>query len=185
MIQTQQALQTCTVLNSLKIEDLKQKKPYNHPYFNKKLDGEQSSSYYAQVGICPTKIESKKECIKKGYLWMGNPLFKKPSKDRGPDTKDGSCFRGRYSYIDNKPGLAIGNIKSMKGLIPSLINNLNQMSPNQLVYAAMGYGIPGLELQKCEEFIGNRQNSLIDFYIKIILIIISFFLIIHFLIKRN
>lgn len=188
LLQVQATLQTCVVLNKLKIEDLKQKPPYKHDFFNKKLDGNQSSSYFAQIGICPTKIKSQNECVSKGYLWMGNPLAKKPAKDRGPETTSGSCFRGRYSYIDNKPGLAIGNIKSMKGLIPSLINNLNEISPNQLLYAAMGFGIPGMELQKCEENFQdshyniekNVNNIILDFelFTKVVLIVLCIYIII-------
>lgn len=155
---TQQYISSCAVLNSISAQGLSQDKPYPDKFF-KKLTGEKSSSFYTMIGSCPTNIDSKNECEKKGYNWIPNPLFNKPDNQRGVDTKAGSCFKGRYALIDNSPGLSIGQIKSLKGLIPSLIKNITEFSPDKLAFAAAGYGIPGLEIQQCEPFI-NRDNTL-------------------------
>ena len=154
---TQGFMKSCAVLNSLKVESSYDKQPYSDPFFKKKLDGEKSSSYFAKVGTCPTKINDKNACEKKGYSWISNPLFK--SKNKGVNTTVGACFKDKYMYINNAPGLSIGEIKNFKGLIPSLLNNLTDLSPDKFAFVAMGYGIPGLEVQKCEGFVGNKFNK--------------------------
>ena len=134
------------------------------------------------IGSCPTKIDNKLDCEKKGYTWIPNSLFNKPENEKGVNTKAGSCFKGRYAYIDNTPGLNIGQIKSLKGLIPSLIKNISEFSPDNLVFAASGFGIPGLEIQQCEPFIcQTRLNSCVHyriyfffFILLLILVILNF-----------
>jgi hypothetical protein len=178
---SQSIIKSCAKLNSLKEEELNQKKPYNSIFFDKKLDGENSSSYYALTGVCPSKISNKVDCENKGYTWMGNPLFK--SKNKGVDTKNGSCFRGKYLYIDNKPGLSIGETKSFKGLIPSLMQNLSELSPDKLAFAANGFGIPGLDIQQCghESFVNYKSSNILFKTIDILICIILMILIIVFL----
>lgn len=169
---TQRYISSCAVLNSISAQGLSQNKPYSDKFF-KKLDGEKSSSFYAMIGSCPTNIDNKKECEKKGYSWIPNPLFKKPDNQRGVDTKSGSCFKGRYALVDNSPGLSIGQVKSLKGLIPSLIKNIMEFSPDKLAFAAAGFGIPGLEIQQCEPFIDSSDNvTEIDHLILFIFILI-------------
>ena len=51
-------------------------------------------------------------------------------------------------------------MKSLKGLIPSLVNNLGQLSPDQLAFAANGFGIPGLAIQSCQEDFVNFVKCL-------------------------
>lgn len=157
---TQDFLKSCVVLNNLKIESSKQKKPYDDAFFKRNMDGENSSSFYVKYGSCPSKINNKEECEKNGYTWMENPLFK--SKNKGVNTKNGSCFKGKYAFIENTPGLSIGNIKSAKGLIPSLLKNLTELSPDKFAFIAQGYGIPGLKIQKCEESFINYNKTELD-----------------------
>lgn len=183
---TQVVLKSCAVLNSLKLDGLQQEQPYKDPFFNRKLDGENSSSYFAKVGVCPVSIDNKKKCESKGYKWMGNPLFKQSVK--GINTTAGSCFKDKYIYIDNKPGISIGEMKSFKGMIPSVINDFSQLSPDKLLFALNGFGIPGLDIQSCEEPFTNNMHTqrkddddtyfnrcLILFFFLISIILILFF----------
>ena len=70
--------------------------------------------------MCPSKITDKNQCESKGFTWIPNPLYELPEMLRGPDTTPGSCYKGRYAYLNNKPGYTIGQIDDMNGLIPSL-----------------------------------------------------------------
>ena len=162
---------SCRILNAAKISSLNQKKPYDSKFFNKKIDGQHSSSYFVQVGMCPSKITDKSMCESKGFNWIPNPLAELPEMLRGPDTKPGSCYKGRYAYINNKPGYKIGQIEDMNGLIPSLINDMVDISPDKIMAVAMGQGVSGLDLQKCDEGFISRYNNNTFHYILVILVI--------------
>ena len=150
---------SCYLLNKTKSSYLSQKPPYDHSFFKKPIDGSSSSSFYTQIGICPTKINNKKACLKKGGQWIENPFYKLPELLRGPDSTPGNCFLGRYAYIDNRPGLNIGNIKNMNGIIPSIANDMLKLSPDKLMAVAMGNGVDGVDLQKCEPFIVKKNSK--------------------------
>ena len=177
---------SCVLLNNTKRSYLDQKPPYDDPFFNRKLDGEFSSSFFAQVGFCPSKISDPTQCNNKGYLWIPNPLSELPDLLKGPNTKKGSCFRGKYIYMDNKPGLSIGQIKNWKGLIPSISKDLLDLSPDKMMAVAMGMGVDGVGIQTCPEtFTGdvqyknnnNRSTSMCFLIIICLIIMILIYLI--------
>ena len=177
---------SCRILNAARITNLTQKMPYNDDFFKKHLDGQYSSSYFVKVGMCPTKITDQATCEGKNFTWIPNPLYELPSMLRGPDTKAGSCYKGKYTFMDNKPGYPIGNIKDLNGLIPSLANDMVDLSPDKIMAAALGIGVQGMDSQKCTEGFSintwsicpfnknnkNNNNYLIFFLILIILSIL-------------
>jgi hypothetical protein len=141
----------CSLLNQTKIDGLRQRAPYNDSFFQKyPLTGLNSSSFYAQVGFCPTNITTQAECDQKGYQWTPNPLAEVIPSSIG-SIPAGTCMRGKYAYIDNKPGLSIGQIKNFKGLIPSLVNDMLDLSPDKIFAVASGQGVPGFAVQHCDE----------------------------------
>ena len=148
---------SCDLLNYYKQSYLKQEKPYESSFFDKALDGEYSSSYYVQVGTCPSKIEDKATCVNKGFTWIPNPLYQVPETLRGPNTKPGSCYKGKYAYINNQPGLKVGQLQDLKGLIPSMANDMINMSPDKFMAISAGLSVPGFDTQTCDEPFTNRQ----------------------------
>ena len=177
---------SCRILNAAKMSYLSQKAPYKNSFFNKPLEGKYSSSYYVQVGMCPSNITDQTECENKGYQWTGNPLSKLPGLLKGPTTKSGSCFKGKYAYIDNKPGYPIGNIKDLNGLIPSIANNMVSINPENIMATAMGINTPSVSVQDCNESFTNRKDLVsinkirkTNNYLSIFLIITYFILIIY------
>ena len=149
---------SCFLLNETRSSYLKEKPPYNSSFFNQPLKGKYSSSYFTQIGICPSKIKNPSECRQKGGNWIANPFHRLPALLRGPDSQPGNCFLGRYAYIDNSPGLSIGQMDSAQGMIPSIANDILKLSPDKLMGVAMGNGVPGMDLQKCEGFLGHNDS---------------------------
>ena len=155
----------CRVWNSVKMSNL-QSKPYRDKFFNKKLRGEHSSSYYAKVGVCPRKdIKTSRSCIRKGHTWIPDSL----------DPKRGSCFQDRYMYINNTPGLMINtkmlakmaagpvagmltpkiNLGKLKGFVPAVKNDALAMSPGNLFKAFLGRNVDGyMSVQPCPKIEG-------------------------------
>ncbi len=169
---------SCSILNAARESGLAQEKPYDSSFFDKRLDGQHSSSYFAQIGMCPSKITDKNQCESKGFTWIPNPLYELPEMLRGPDTTPGSCYKGRYAYLNNKPGYTIGQIDDMNGLIPSLINDMVEISPDKLMSAAMGQGVDGLDIQKCDEAFTN-QNMTTPISLQLLIIIIMMIFVIY------
>lgn len=156
-----QAGDSCSLLNQTKIDGLQQKAPYDDAFFRRyPLDGTNSSSFYSQIGYCPTNITNQSECDSKGYQWTPNPLAQVIPSSFG-NIAAGTCMRGRYAYIDNKPGLTIGQIKNFKGLIPSLMNDMLDLSPDKIFAVASGEGVPGFSVQHCDEgfTVGNSPKT--------------------------
>ena len=119
-----------------------QNKPYEDPFFNKKLDGRFSSSYFAQTGFCETK-DNKIDCNNKNLVWLGD-----------------KCYKKKYLFLDNSPGLKVGYVENMNGLIPSLINDVTQLNPSAFMGVLQGYSVPGVDIQQCEnEHFMNHDNS--------------------------
>lgn len=148
----------CKAFHKVKSKN-QDKVPYKNDFFKKKLDGENSSSYYVKIGSCPIKNTSKEECSKKGYDWVLNPVDKALSKFAG-GISAGSCHMPRYAFINNQPGLEVkiptGKSKKkiklgkLKGYVPSLTNDVLSLAPGNLVRAYSGKNIKGyLEIQKC------------------------------------
>lgn len=151
---------SCGMLNKIKEEARDQKPPYPDPFFqSQQLNGEGSSSYFVQVGICPTKIKDEKTCKAKGYTWTPNPLYAATPSWLNAYTPPGMCTKKKYAFMDNRPGLKIGGISEFKGLIPSLANDVLDLSPDKIMATAMGVNVPGFNSQHCEEgFQGSDQS---------------------------
>lgn len=107
----------CEILNQIRKSQLNQKPPDDDPFFRKQsLDGKDSSSYFVRVGICPKMSMSEEECNAKGWQWVGNNLFQTSEDSIIPeDFIPGMCFKPRYAFVRNEPGLKI-DISAIKAL---------------------------------------------------------------------
>jgi len=120
-----------------------QKPPYDDNFFNKSITGEASSSYFIQTGFCKGKETNENECNRKKFKWVGD-----------------TCYKPKYIYIDNTPGFKVGRVKSMKGLVPSIINDITQLNPDSLTGIMNGYSVPGVDIQQCmDEHFDNNSKS--------------------------
>jgi len=183
---------SCKVLHKIKTTN-KDGAPYKSKFFNKKLDGEYSSSYFVKVGTCPRPdIKDIHKCIKGGYTWIKNPIDTALAKLSG-GIPDGSCHQGRYMFINNQPGLKIKtlsmggtpsvNLGTMKGFVPSLANDVLSLTPDKLYNAFTGKNVKGhMILQKCptivEPFVNLKQQNNTFIMIMAVLIILLTLLII-------
>ena len=136
-----------------------QSKPYNDPFFNKPINGRYSSSYFTQTGFCETK-DTEIECKNKNLVWMGD-----------------KCYKKKYLYLDNSPGLKVGYVENMNGLIPSLINDVTQLNPNAFMGVLQGYSVPGADIQQCdnEHFMNNDSSHFLTLIYILIFVIVIFF----------
>jgi len=151
---------SCKRYSEIKTSQKGQKPPYKDFFFERPLDGVYSSSYFAQIGFCySNKEKNYKDCSNKNFLWIPNPL-------------GGACFKQRYAFIDNSPGLKVGEIKTMNGLVPSLMTNAMQLSPFNIFDVASGYSVPGFTMQYCSDKIESFKGNLGKINSKIILIIL-------------
>jgi hypothetical protein len=138
--------------------------PYNDPFFNKPTTGRGSSSYFAQSGFCKTK-DNEADCKQKKYNWLGDV-----------------CYKGKYMYLDNSPGLKMGYIENMNGLIPSLLNTATELNPNSFMGILQGYSVPGVDIQQClDEHFQNKNSTPI--YTKLLLSIIAAILLYFIIVK--
>jgi hypothetical protein len=142
----------------INLEASYQSAPYNDPYFNKPTDGKASSSYFVQTGFCKTK-DNETDCKTKKLNWLGDV-----------------CYKDKYMYLDNTPGLKLGYVENMNGLIPSLLNEATQLNPNAFTGILQGYSVPGVDIQQClDEHFQNKQpassykNLLIIIFVSILL----------------
>jgi len=119
-----------------------QKPPYDDAFFQKPITGEASSSYFIQSGFCKSTETNESECKNKKFNWLGD-----------------TCYKAKYMYINNSPGLKIGRLKGMKGLIPSIINDVSQLNPDSLVGIMQGYSVPGVDIQQCANENFNNYNK--------------------------
>lgn len=177
LYKTQHSDDSCALWAHYRLSELTQSKPYEDPFFDRPLTGQYSSSYFVMTGVCDdTGLTEQPACEGAGYIWVPNPLFKKVNATPTGSPTDqanhadmkqastvtpGDCYRGKYAYMDNKPGLEIGQIKDFNGLIPSMINDMTKLDPGKMMAAAMGQGVPGFAMQHCkdETFIGNNINN--------------------------
>jgi len=135
-----------------------QEPPYNDPFFNKPTTGRGSSSYFAQAGFCKTK-DNESDCKKKKYSWLGDV-----------------CYKGKYIYLDNSPGLKMGYIENMNGLIPSLLNTATELNPNAFTGILQGYSVPGIDIQQClDEHFENQKST--PFCYKLLFIVMILFIV--------
>lgn len=163
----------CDVWHRVKNSD-RQGKPYNNTFFNKKIDGEYSSSYFIRVGSCPRPdITDRNKCSNKKFDWVNDPIDTALAGMTG-GIPDGSCHQPRYAFINNQPGLEIKtpsirigsvetpNIKfgKLKGYIPSLANDFLSLTPDKLFSAYTGNSVKGyLDVQKCKTFKKPAKKS--------------------------
>lgn len=143
----------CTATQKVK-NSYKQAVPYKDPFLDKNIDGINASSYYFRVGDCPrTDIKNKKKCEQMGYTWTPNIL----SKAMDSNSEAGSCFQPRYAFIDNsaKPFF---NGSNMKGMIPSIANDLMALSPDKVLGAMSGSSISNIySIQPCYQNISKSK----------------------------
>jgi len=129
-----------------------QNKPYNDDFFDRKLDGVVSSSYYIKVGTCKQPdYSTEKECTKNDFVWSGD-----------------ACYSPRYAFINNTPGLKMAipgdtnynnSVTIGKGLIPSLANDALALTPDKVFNAMVGNNVPGyLEVQPCPKSGKTKKN---------------------------
>lgn len=98
--------------------------------------GEYSTSYFIKIGTCPTSINNRQQCIKKGYKWISNPkkltniqkYFSKigPQKIFAINQPDNECIKPQYMYINNRPQ------GKEKGIVPSIAEDIMNITPEKL-----------------------------------------------------
>lgn len=137
----------CKIIKEIKDVYNQQKVPYPDKFFDKKLDGKNSSSYFIKTGSCEKSDLSKKECLNKGYTWKENPLYKKTPSFLRPDSfKEGECYKEHYAFIKNDSGFGLGNFK---GELPSVVGDLLSLSPINLYKIIKGEKAMDLETTEC------------------------------------
>lgn len=156
--------------------------PTNDDFLKKKLDGKYSSSYFVKIGSCPRHdIQTQKKCEDKGYSWtpniMDNIMNKLSHKKNIVKNTSGSCNQPRYLFIDNSPKAFLNGSK-MKGILPSLANDIASLAPDKFLAAAMGNSMSGnFEIQQCpdtrESFSNyNKNRFVISNFVILLLIVI-------------
>jgi len=149
----------------LNLEASYQSPPYNDPFFNKPTTGTGSSSYFAQTGFCKTN-DNEQQCRQKNHIWYGD-----------------LCYKGKYVYLDNSPGINLGYIENMNGLIPSLLNQATQINPIAFSGILQGYSVPGIDIQQCLD--EHFQNKNIDYFSRKLVIIIFLCVLLSFILFRK
>jgi len=180
--------------------------PLPYPSFKKDypenqfpLNKEGAGSYFIEAGKCKTNIMNENVCLQKKYKWIGanntipknlqkyypkskNPIPKhlKNEKEKKEYIKKdakpkGSCFKPRYIYINNKPR---GPVNGMKGLVPTIMSDVADLSPDKMFALFKGQTITGSGgLLPCREEFKNNN----DIQNKIIITLIIGFLIYYFI----
>jgi hypothetical protein len=124
----------CKVMNEIRDAYKTQTPPKKNSFFSKKLDGENSSSFYFKIGTCKKDLDQK-SCEKKGAKWLSN-----------------QCYEDRYAYVNNKP---------LAGNIPSILNDLRSFSPDNLLKIFNGNGNDYFQLEPCDtEHFTNKYVNL-------------------------
>jgi hypothetical protein len=172
----------CTIINEIKSSIKKQKPPYNDPFFNRNLNGENSSSYFIRTSNCTKSNLNKEQCDKKGYQWVGNPLFLQTPEYLRPSTFiSGNCYKPIYAFIKNRSGMSLGfgsllknkNLeireiiankltKGFKGNIPSIMGDSLSLNPLLLNQVRQSKSTHDFEIMKCEPFVNCSRNSFFD-----------------------
>lgn len=141
--------------------------------------GKHASSYFIQSGQCKTIYDNKRDCEYRKFKWIPNKLSKKlinKDKSKNQNISKGTCYKPRFMYINN----ASKGLLNKDGLIPSLSNDILNLSPEKLLQVLSGNTIDGSGLIECTEYFTNfSENNLIN-----LLISTLFFLAIVFILKR-
>ena len=152
---------SCMRLNEIKSSQINQRTPYNDPFFNQPLTGKHSSSYFANIGMCFAKFQDENYCKKNRFIWAPNPLYNEISKQMFGEPP-GFCFKSRYAYVDNSPGITGGNFKKLDGLTPSIANAVSAMSPEKTLSISLGYSVPGFRMQPCDKIATAKFTTIRD-----------------------
>jgi len=141
----------------------------DYPECTYPTSGRHSSSYFINVGKCPTRITDKNKCIDKGYSWVpqtdGSAEMKgyiKENDTRGTENTEGagikpkplppkgSCYKPRFLYIDNSTKGIFNN----DGAVPAMFSEIGSVNPDKLYDIMSGYAISGSGMVPCstEEF---------------------------------
>lgn len=121
--------------------------------------GEYASSYFLKVGQCKTK-DNQQNCIKKNLKWVPNKpnlqniqsffnlsKTKNNIKSLPKKINNGNCYKPRFIYLNNKSkGSGI-----LKGLTPSLFDDIMNITPERLMAIISGYSVGGGGLLPCKE----------------------------------
>ena len=133
----------CQIMNQIKRSTRDQAPPFTDVFFNKSLSGENSSSYFIRAGTCPKPDLNQQQCNAKGYTWVENPLYAvTPAALRPSDFIPGSCFKPRYAYIKNTPGIELdfSGIEDINSTLGSLATKASGMAGTA---ATAGIGAAG------------------------------------------
>ena len=207
--------ENCNVGNEIKTDmykDLDKEPPYNNSFFKRPLDGVNSSSYFIKSGLCyqPT-IYTEKQCLsnnpkkndkksgnirggstKELYYWTPNNLKKHDFASKFPTskanmfTKEGNCYRAKYSFIDNSPGIKTRNpltnqkftLPMIQGLYPSMAQDMFAMSPMSAMSVYLGISTGDFEDMKCLEFFTNINQKSKSTSIRLFNVLVVFLLLI-------
>ena len=135
--------QGCVIMNDIKRSIRDQPPPFPDRFFNKGINGHNSSSYFIKAGTCPKPSLSKRQCNAKGYTWVENPLFAEtPSSLIPSDFISGSCFKPKYAYIKNTPGIEL-DFGDIADINKSLGNLAIKASGGISKLASKGVGMAG------------------------------------------
>lgn len=94
-------------------------------------------------------------------IWSPNPLYNETSKQMFGEPP-GFCFKPRYAYVDNSPGITGGNFKKLDGLTPSIANAVAAMSPEKTLSISLGYSVPGFRMQPCDRIASAKFTTIRD-----------------------
>lgn len=182
---------SCQAVNSIAVEqNLENSKiPYPDPFFTdprKPLTGKSSSSYFVKVGTCKLpQYKTREECESHQYTWkeaekkpklnvdigisfvppeeyMSEEAIEKLRHPPKPTPPPGTCFKDRFAYINNRPESPLPGSPEFQGLIPSMVNDFFQISPDHLYQVAMGNNVPGIQTQTCPEIPDEIQENFRD-----------------------
>ena len=146
----------CNALKEIRHMYRNQAKPKNTPFFNDKLDGKKSSSYYYQIGTCTSeKIKNEKDCLNARGKWFSN-----------------ICYKPRYALIKNEPGIdfkklgdnALTKIANffggkLEGNAISVVGDVLSFSPNNLIDIVNLKNTRDFILEPCIEYMtGNYKE---------------------------
>ena len=153
--------QSCHVMNRIRGEYNNQQKPRNDSFFNKKINGRNSSSFYYKSGYCKMAL-TQDQCKNKKYLWLGE-----------------KCYKPQYQYLNNEP---------WGGNIPSVINDALSLNPVNLTKVFFNKNARDLEIEECPVIENFIESSDIISYFHIsmaILLLITIILLILYIGKLH
>lgn len=118
---------SCEVMNRIRRSYFNQPKPSSNNFFNKKIDGKNSSSYFYKWGTCRT-LDNKAQCAQKKLEWIGE-----------------KCYRPRFHFLKNEPGFDFTKLSNnvftrianklggaVQGNFPSAMNDILSFNPMQI-----------------------------------------------------